>query len=142
MDLRDVWAGNMRISTLNAQRKYGILLCSWQGFGVSENIEGRLVVKAEDTLIGKPIRVTMDLLVLMAGMSPNGENRDIASMTGVHLGEDGFFMPRDMLFRTTESHSKGIFFAGAATGPKTIPETLNEARAAAMAIDHYFKQEV
>jgi heterodisulfide reductase subunit A len=39
-----------------------------------------------------------------------------------------------------ESHSKGIFFAGAATGPKTIPETLNEARAAAMAIDHYFKQ--
>ena len=127
---------------LNAQRKYGILFVRGRVSEVSENIEGRLVVKAEDTLIGKPIRVTMDLLVLMAGMSPNDENREIASMTGVHLGEDGFFMPRDMLFRTTESHSKGIFFAGAATGPKTIPETLNEARAAAMAIDHYFKQEV
>ena len=82
----------------------------------------------------------MDLLVLMAGMSPCAETPEIASMTGVHIGEDGFFMPRDLIYRSVESHSKGIFFAGAATGPKTIPETLNEARAAAMAIDNYFKQ--
>ena len=125
---------------LNAQRKYGILFVRGRVSEVSENIDGRLVVKAEDTLVGKPIRITMDLLVLMAGMSPCVENPKIASMTGVHVGEDGFFMPRDMLLRTTESHSKGIFFAGATTGPKTIPETLNEARAAAMAIDNYFKQ--
>ncbi len=125
---------------LNAQRKYGIFFVRGRVSEVSEDIDGRLVVKAEDTLAGKPLRITMDLLVLMAGMSPCVENPRIASMTGIHIGEDGFFMPRDLIFRTTESHSKGIFLAGAVTGPKTIPETLNEARAAAMAIDNYFKQ--
>jgi heterodisulfide reductase subunit A len=125
---------------LNAQRKYGIFFVRGRVSEVSENIDGRLVVKAEDTLFGKPLKITMDLLVLMAGMSPCVETPEIASMTGVHTGEDGFFMPRDLLYRTTESHSKGIFFAGATTGPKTIPETLNEARAAAIAIDNYFKE--
>ena len=61
----------------------------------------------------------------------------IASMTE-YISEKMVFHAQ--VYFTGVSHSKGIFFAGAATGPKTIPETLNEARAAAMAIDHYFKQ--
>ena len=58
-------------------------------------------------------------------------------MTGVHIGEDGFSC--HAICYALRATVRDIF-AGAATGPKTIQETLNEARAAAMAIDNYFKQ--
>jgi len=34
----------------------------------------------------------------------------------------------------------GLFFAGAATGPKNLPDTLAEARSAAMLIDEYIRE--
>ena len=37
----------------------------------------------------------------------------------------------------TDSSKEGIFYAGACTGPKTVPETLAEARSAALGIHNY-----
>jgi heterodisulfide reductase subunit A len=39
-----------------------------------------------------------------------------------------------------DSGKEGIFLAGAVTGPKTIPETLSEARASALAIHNYLSK--
>lgn len=47
---------------------------------VSENVDGSLMVKAEDTVAGKPLKVTLTF-VLMAGMRPSGfrkEGRGVA----------------------------------------------------------------
>ena len=54
---------------ISAQRDYGIRFIRGRVSEVSENIDGRVIVKAEDTLAGKPVKVTLDLLVLMAGMA-------------------------------------------------------------------------
>ena len=57
-----------------AQRDYGIHFIRGRVSEVGENIAGKVIVKAEDTLSGKPIRVTLDLLVLMSGMVCNPDS--------------------------------------------------------------------
>ena len=89
-------------------------------------------------LSGKPVKVTLDLLVLMAGIVCNPDAQYYAREIGVSVDDDGFLKSRDNLGAITESSRPGVFFAGACTGAKTIPETLAEARSAALAIHRYF----
>ena len=124
---------------IRAQRDMGIHFIRGRVSEVSETIDGRVFVKAEDTLSGKPLRVSLDLLVLMAGIVCNRENESLASAVALPLDEDGFFRSRDNVAHITESDKPGVFFAGTCTGPKTIPETLAEARSAAVSVDAYLK---
>ena len=125
-----------------AQRDHGIHFIRGRVSEVGENIEGKVIVKAEDTLAGKPIKVTLDLLVLMSGMVCNPDSSKTASMMALPIDSDGFLKSSDNVFRITASPKKGIFYAGACTGPKTVPETLAEARSAVLDIhSHITSQE-
>ena len=117
-----------------AQRDYGIHFIRGRVSEVSEDIEGKVIVKAEDTLLGKPIKVTLDLLVLMPGMVCNPDSTKTAGMLALPIDSDGFLQSSDNVFHITSSPKKGIFYAGACTGPKTVPETLAEARSAVLEI--------
>ena len=117
-----------------AQRDYGIHFIRGRVSEVSEDIEGKVIVKAEDTLLGKPIKVTLDLLVLMSGMVCNPDSTKSASMLSLPIDSDGFLKSSDNVFHITSSPRKGIYYAGACTGPKTVPETLAEARSAVLEI--------
>ena len=123
---------------LSAQKDYGVRFIRGRVSEVAENIDKELIVKAEDTLSGRPLKVTLDLLVLMAGMENCRAGELVASQIGIHKGdEDGFFTPQASPLHLQESPKSGIFFAGACTGPKTLPDSLHEARAASLAIHNY-----
>ena len=117
-----------------AQRDHGIHFIRGRVSEVSENIDGRVIVKAEDTLSGKPIKVSLDLLVLMSGMVCNPDSAKVASMMSLPEDSDHFLKSQDNIFNITSAPKKGVFYAGACTGPKTVPETLAEARSAALEI--------
>ncbi|NMC27746.1 MAG: CoB--CoM heterodisulfide reductase iron-sulfur subunit A family protein, partial [Syntrophomonadaceae bacterium] len=51
---------------------------------------GRLVVRAEDTLMGVPIEVEVDLVVLAAAIVPKPETKQLAQMFGAKTDEYGF----------------------------------------------------
>ncbi len=139
MDLR-MFGRGYEDMYLKAQKDYGIRFLRGRVSEVSEDINGRLVVKADDTLLGKPVKISMDLLVLMSGMIAPESNMELSKMLKVLPGEDGFFSPANAISNPTLSNRDGVFFAGAATGPKTMPETLSEGRAAALEIDSYLKR--
>lgn len=124
---------------ISAQRDYGVRFIRGRVSEVSENIDGRVIVKAEDTLSSKPVKVTLDLLVLMAGMVCSPDTAKVAGMTNLPVDSDGFLKSRDNIADVIESPKEGIFYAGACTGPKTVPETLAEARSAALKIHLYAK---
>ena len=124
---------------INAQRDFGIHFVRGRVSEVSETVDGRLQVKAEDTLIGKPLKVQLDLLVLMAGMCCNTQVQPLAEQAKLEIDSDGFLKSRDNITNIIESGREGIFFAGACTGTKTVPETVSEARAAALAIHNYLQ---
>lgn len=107
---------------------------------VGETIDGRLQVKAEDTLVGKPLKVQLDLLVLMSGMLCNPQAARLLQPSALETDSDGFLKSRDNLYALQYSGQEGLFYAGACTGTKTVPETLMEARAAALSIHQYLQE--
>ena len=124
---------------IRAQEEFGIQFIRGRVSEVGETIDGRLQVKAEDTLSGKPLKVQLDLLVLMAGMSCNPDVAELARKARLDIDSDGFLRSLDNTAGINVSNRPGIFYAGACTGAKTVPETLAEARSAALAIHRYLQ---
>jgi heterodisulfide reductase subunit A len=91
----------------------------------------KLVVRAEDTLLGHTVEVEADLVVLATGVQPRADAAEVASMLGLERGEDGFFQELHPELRPVDTKRKGVFLAGTAQGPKDIPDTVAQAKAAA-----------
>jgi len=92
---------------------------------------GRLVVLAEDTTLGKPIEVEADLVVLATAVVPRADIQEVADRLGLERSADGFFQEAHPKLRPVETLSEGIFLAGCCQGPKDIPDTVAQAKAAA-----------
>jgi len=93
----------------------------------------RLVLKAEDTLVKRPITIPFDLVVHAIGMDPNVDNKSIASVFGIALEEHGFIDKKNSYGTFGETSREGVFVAGAATGPETIDDSIGQGKAAAIA---------
>ncbi len=93
---------------------------------------GRLLVKGEDTTMGRPMEVTMDVVVLAVGMEPSRGTREIGPILGVKQEKHGFIEPVEDAFDTVSTSVPGIFVAGAAAGPKDLDDSISMAGAAAM----------
>ena len=104
-----------------------------------ENSDGSIMVKVEDTLAGKPLRMNVDLMVLMVGMLPAQGSGELAGKLGLPLNQNAFFQPVDMHYAAQMTDKPGVFLAGACKSPRNVEESLADARAAAMQIDHYLK---
>lgn len=126
---------------IKAQRDFGVHFIRGRVSEVGETINGLVQIKAEDTLTGKPLKATLDLLVLMAGMLSKPRTTELASMIRLNIDDDGFLKSKDNVYSIVESNQPGIFYAGACTGAKTAPETMAEARAAALSIHRYLNEE-
>lgn len=120
-----------------AQQRYNIHFVRGRISETSPTIDGRLQIKAEDTLTGRPLRMSVDMLVLLVGMRANDENARFESEGGLVRAENGFFAPRDLFLHNTESPVEGVFYAGTTTAPKSVGECLNEGDAAAEAVCRY-----
>ena len=120
-----------------AQQNYNIHFVRGRISEASPTYDGRLQIKAEDTLTGRPLRMSVDMLVLLVGMRANDSNADFAASAGLRQAPSGFMEPQDLFLNSARSGVDGIFYAGTVTAPKNIGETLNEADAAAEALTAY-----
>ncbi|MDP4273502.1 MAG: FAD-dependent oxidoreductase [Bacteroidota bacterium] len=123
-----------------AQEKYGVNFIRGRLSEACENNDGSILLKVEDTLAGRPMKMSVDLLVLLVGFVPAGSTADLANMLGMSLSVDGFLEVKDDNMLTTVSPVEGVFLAGACCGPKTIACTLNEARSAALKVNEYLRE--
>ena len=122
-----------------SQEKFGINYIRGKVSEVSENINSKLVVKVEDTLAGRPLKMELDMLVLMAGMEMSEGGRLIAENADLKTGENRFFAPADHHFGGNKGNMKGVFYAGTCTAPMNITETISHARAAVADVIYYLK---
>jgi heterodisulfide reductase subunit A len=74
-----------------------------------------------------------DLLVLSTGMIKGEDNEGLSFTFGLPLNEDGFFEVEDHVATATpvEFSKRGIFVCGAAEGPKTLKDSVAQAKTAA-----------
>ena len=116
-----------------AQMNYNIHFVRGRISEVSPTINNRLQIKAEDTLTGRPLKLGVDMLVLLVGMRSNDMNTILEAESGLKCQPSGFMQPKDSFVGNVESNVEGIFYAGAITAPKNVGESINEGTAAAMA---------
>jgi heterodisulfide reductase subunit A len=138
MDLR-MFDRHLETMYLDAQMQHGVIFVRGRMSEAAESIDGRVTVKAEDTLMGKMLKVSVDMVVLMTGMEVADDTNELAIMLRIATGKDGFLNSADEYLQGNHTRESGVFVAGACTGPKTIPETLADARAASIAIDDYLR---
>ncbi|KPL19090.1 MAG: hypothetical protein AMJ92_04890 [candidate division Zixibacteria bacterium SM23_81] len=91
----------------------------------------RLVVRAEDTLLGQTVELEVDLVVLAAGMTPNANTEGVANLLRLGCSADGFLMEAHPKLRPVETAIDGIYLAGCCQGPKDIPDAVAQAKGAA-----------
>ncbi len=93
--------------------------------------DGRVVLVAEDTLLGRPIEFEADLVVLAVGMEPRSDTAALSRLLKLPRSADGFFMECHPKLRPVDTVVDGVFLAGCCQGPKDIPDTVAQAKAAA-----------
>ena len=91
----------------------------------------QLVVKAEDTGLGRPITLPVDLVILSTGMTARTDSEAMARLLHVSRDKHGFFMESHPKLKPSHSSSDGIFLAGTCQAPRDIPDTVAHASAAA-----------
>lgn len=98
---------------------------------LDDSEKGKLVVVAEDTLVGKLLRVPVDMVILCAAMEKRKDAEQVARIFGISTGRDGFFLEEHPKLEPVSTATSGVFVAGACQGPKDIPDTVAQAKGAA-----------
>ena len=96
---------------------------------VSEE-NGKIDVTLIDPVVGQEVRFNPDLLVLSTGVY--GENDELAQILKLPLTEDGFFMEAHTKIRPLDFTADGMFLCGLAHSPRTIEETIAQAKGASI----------
>jgi len=92
---------------------------------------GRLIVRGEDTTMGRPMEVMMDVVILSVGMEPSAGTRTMANLLGLPSNKYGFIDTDHDVLDTVTTTVPGVFAAGAAVGPADLDDSISSAGAAA-----------
>ncbi|MDO9065534.1 MAG: FAD-dependent oxidoreductase, partial [Chloroflexota bacterium] len=92
--------------------------------------EGKLKVKVFDSVLGADILLEPDLLVLSAAIRPQPDAQEFASRLKLPLTQDKFYMEAHMKLRPLEFVNEGMFLCGLAHSPKSISESIVQAKGA------------
>ena len=98
---------------------------------VTEEEKGKLIVLIEDTLLGRMIRVPVDMVILCTALEARSDAEQVAKLFTLNQRADGFFLERHVKLAPVASPTDGMFIAGCCEGPKDIPDTVAQASAAA-----------
>jgi heterodisulfide reductase subunit A len=137
MDLR-MWGQGYEELYRKAQEEYNIHFIRGRISEAAETFDGKVQIKAEDTLMGLPLKMTTDLLVLMIGMEASKGTKLLAKKCNCEE-EYSFFQTLNPIFEDQKTNPAGLFVAGACKRPMTIPDVLADARAAAIEVSEYFR---
>jgi heterodisulfide reductase subunit A len=137
MDLR-MWGQGYEELYRDAQEKYNIYFIRGRISEAAATFDGKVQIKSEDTLMGLPLKMTPDMLVLMTGMEPSKGTKLLAKQCDCEEMY-GFFKILNPISSDQKTSWAGLFAAGACKRPMSIPDALADARAAAVEIDTYLK---
>ncbi|TES89580.1 MAG: FAD-dependent oxidoreductase [Dehalococcoidia bacterium] len=84
----------------------------------------KLKVWGADTLTGKRIELSCDLVVLGMAMIPNPESKELMRILGINTDSHGFINEAHYKLRPLETNIPGIYVAGTAQGPRDIPDSV------------------
>ena len=136
MDMR-MFGLNYEEMYRESQEAYGVKYIRGRVSEAAENIDGSIQIKLEDTLSGRPLKMNVDLLVLLIGMVPSKTTTKLGKRMGLNFEKNGFIMANDSHYHSNFTNEEGVFIAGTSGGPMNITDTISHARAAALEVDQF-----
>ncbi len=114
------------------REEYGVEFIRGRPAKLSQNADtNSITIRAEETLLNKITEREFDLIVLATGLTPSEGSKRISKILSLSLSPDGFFMEAHPKLRPVDTAIDGIYLAGCAQGPKDIPDSVAQAKAAA-----------
>jgi heterodisulfide reductase subunit A len=123
-----------------AQQQWGIHFIRGRMSEIAELADHTLILKTEDTLSGKPMKLSADVVVLLVGFMPGAGTKRMVEELGIAAGNDGFLLPLDGHLFDNETSVPGLFLAGTVKGPAGITQTIADARATATEVGKYLRK--
>ncbi len=104
-----------------------------RGIATEVTLRGdQVVIKGEDTTLGRPVEVPMDMVILSVGMEPSEGTKEMAGIFNLPFESHGWIETIGGSLNTVATSRPGIFVAGAAAGPADLADSISMGGAAAM----------
>ena len=145
---RDIRTYALKEGYYREAREKGILFIRYEAdakpevAAVKENGQDVLRVTVDDPILQEKLEIDTDLLAVAIATIPPSFNKNLSQFFKIPLNEDGFFLEAHMKLRPVEFATDGVFMCGLAHGPKTIEESIAQAKAAASRAGTVLSREV
>ena len=100
----------------------------------------KLVIEAEDILMGRALEISVDMVVLATAIEPQPDADRVAALFGISRSSDGWFAEAHPKLQPVETSTAGVLLAGCAQGPRDVPDTVAHAGAAALEVVRLFNK--
>lgn len=113
-------------------RKLGVIFINYDAHGkpVVSADTGAIGVQVWDHVLNRPMKISVDTLVLATAIRPNADTDAISKLYKVPVDADGFFMEAHAKLRPVDFSTDGMYVAGMAHYPKPIEESIAQSLAA------------
>ena len=129
---RDMRPYGLREDLYRRAREAGVMFIRYD-FDKSISVthyNGGVKVAFTDSVLHRPMEIRTRMLVLASAVIPQKEN-PLAQMFKVTQKEDGFFAEAHVKLRPSDFATDGVFLAGLCHAPKSLDESITQAKAAA-----------
>ncbi|MFH1356057.1 MAG: CoB--CoM heterodisulfide reductase iron-sulfur subunit A family protein [bacterium] len=90
-----------------------------------------MLININDLLSGEELEVAADLVVLMIAVEAQPDAKIMSHLVGISMCGNAFFMEKHPKLDPVATTTDGVYIVGGCQGPKDIPESVSQARAAA-----------
>jgi heterodisulfide reductase subunit A2 len=93
-----------------------------------------MIIEMNEKLSGESIEVPVDMVILMVNMEAHENVKEVVRAIGVSLCGNQFFIEKHPKLDPVATTTGGVYIVGTCQGPKDIPDSVCQARAAAARI--------
>ena len=127
--------------TRRAIEEYGTQYIRGRVSKIYPDGNGQYVVCGADTLLGKRVEVTCDMVVLAVGIEASHGASQLAEKLRISYDQYGFFVEGHPKLRPVETNTAGVYLAGVCQGTKDIPSSVSQGSAAAAKVLSLFSRD-
>jgi len=137
-DMRSMGKGCEELYTATSKRNIMFLMFDQQNDlpKIKQSIgkDYSMLIEMNEKLSGEAIEVPADMVVLMTGMEAHENAKEIAHAVGISMCGNSFYIEKHPKLDPVATTTNGVYIVGGCQGPKDIPDSVSQARAAAARI--------
>ncbi|MBL6962953.1 MAG: CoB--CoM heterodisulfide reductase iron-sulfur subunit A family protein [Bacteroidetes bacterium] len=93
-----------------------------------------MLIQMDEKLSGEEVEIPADLIVLMVGMEAHEDAKKTGHSVGISLCGNSFYIEKHPKLDPVATTTDGVYIVGNCQGPKDIPDSICQAKAAAARI--------